>query len=286
MKRWLAPFLAALVPVPLLAHGPIESSPSTSLVPANVVAKAWPTQALVSFTLAAAPSGKSIVSYTVTGAGAPWLTATGPTSPIMTQGGWSANSPNNFTVHANYSDGTKSAESTASNKVFPMLPPGTSSTSPYIYWNGVFYWGGGYSFGSGYLEGYADTTGAPTKGADFMIQYSSSGGWQPFAPNNAYDLRPYKYLIFEWKSSVANDPLTITSEAIGDKLVGNAVVISDSTYGPTPMAGVWGSYKVPLSAMGIGAPAGIPVLYKLSIQNKSGTFARVEYFQQMAFSAN
>jgi hypothetical protein len=44
--------------------------------------------------------------------------------------------------------------------------------------------------------------------------------------------------------------------------------------------------KVPLSALGIGAPAGVPALYKLAIQNKSGTFARVEYFQQIEFSAN
>jgi hypothetical protein len=289
MKRCIAPLLVALVPVSPLGqqpHAATESSPSTSVVPANVVAKAWPSQALVSFTLPAAPPGKSIVSFTATGAGAPWLTATAPTSPIMTQGGWSANSPNNFTVHANYSDGTKSAESTTSNRVFPTLPPGTPSTSPYIYWNGVFYWGGDYSFGSDELEGYVDTTGEPTNGADFRVQYSSSGGWQPFAPTNAFDLTPYKYLIFQWKSSVANDPLTITSEIVGDKIVGNAVVISDSTYGPTPKAGVWGSYKVPLSVMGIGAPAGIPTLYKLSIQNKSGTFARVEYFQQMAFSTN
>jgi hypothetical protein len=255
-------------------------------MPTNVVATAWPTQALVSFTPAAAPSGKSIVSYTVTGAGAPWISGTSPASPIMTHGGWSANSPNNFTVHANYSDGTKSAESAASNKVFPTLTPGTVSTSPYVYWNGVFYWGGDYSFGSGMLEGYADTTGQPSNGADFKIAYSSSGGWQPFAPNNTFDLTPYKYLIFQWKSSVANDPLTIITEDAGDKIVGNFVVINDSTYGPAPKAGVWGTYKVPLSVLGIGVPAGVPILYKLSIQNKSGTFARVEYFQQIEFSAN
>jgi hypothetical protein len=265
--------------------GTNPTAPQTS-VPTNVVARAWPNQALVSFTPAAAAAGKSIVSYTVTGVNASWLTATAPTSPIMTLGGWSANSPNNFTVHANYSDGTKSAESSASNKVFPTLAPGSSSTSPYIYWNGVFYWSGDYSYGSGLLESYADTTGAPTDGADFRVQYSSSGGWQPFAPHNSYDLTPYKYLIFQWKSSEANDPLTITSEEEGDKVVGTSVVINDSTYGPTPKAGVWGTYKVPLSALGIGAPAGIPILYKLAIQNKSGTFARVEYFQQMEFSAN
>jgi hypothetical protein len=255
-------------------------------VPTNVVAKAWPTQALVSFTAAAAPAGKGIVSYTVTGVNASWLSATAPTSPIMTHGGWSAGSPNNFTVHANYSDGTKSAESTESNKVLPTLPPGSSSTSPYVYWNGVFYWSGDYSYGSGLSENYTDTTGGPTYGADFMVQYSSSGGWQPFAPHNAYDLTPYKYLIFQWKSSVANDPLTITSELEGDKIVGTSVVINDSTYGPTPKAGVWGTYKVPLSALGIGAPAGVPILYKLALHNPSGTFARVEYFQQIEFSAN
>lgn len=274
------PFAATASVVVTPPPPPPPPPPPLGTAPTNVTAIAWPTQALVSFDPPATIAGKTIVSYTVTGPA--WVTGTGPTSPIMTQGGQGTNS---YTVVANYSDGSKSPASAASNKVTP-LTIGVASTSPYVYWDGVFYWGGDYSYGSNFIESYADQTGAPTAGADFMISATNSEGWQPFAPTNAFDLTPYEYIILRWKPTVANDAMVLRSELVGDKAVGTPVTLQDATYatdGKSPTPGVWGSYKIPLSAMGIGVPAGVPTLYKLQFTNPNGSFARTQYFEQIAF---
>lgn len=262
--------------------------------PTHVRATAWPYTALIDFTPPAAPAGKTIVSYTASGVTSGYIAGTTPVPPIMVQGGnpgWG--SPQQFTVVANYSDGSKSAPSRPSN---PVIPTGGSgnSTSPNVYVNGVFYWMGDYNYSG--TSSYCDETGDPQADAagpgpcDVMAASNSGqmGGWQPYTPNGTFDLSRYTYMYVDLKPTQDGTTWKVYFEKAGDVGVGAQVMLpsdSNGTYGPTPQPGVWATYKIPLANMNVGPQTGNPVVFKFAFQDHIIGPDRY-YINNVRFSAN
>ncbi len=262
----------------------ISSATASGAAPTNVVATSWPYTALVSFTPPAS-NGKTITSFTVTAVNAPWITGTAPASPVMAYGGgegWSG-AKYQFTVVANYSDGTVSPASAPSNAV------GTSGGGPtnLVYSGGVFYWEGDYSYQG--TAAYADTTGDPVGGPyDVMLTSTAQGGWQPWSPGANFDLSPYLYLQFDLKPTVAGEHWSVYFENVGDVYTGATVGVpsdANGTYGPTPVVGQWATYKVPLSGMNVGPGTSNIGIYKFCIKD-SVTGVHVFYINNVKFTAN
>jgi hypothetical protein len=264
-----------------------SSSRGSGAAPTNVTASPWPYTALVFFTAPIAPSGKTITGYTAAGVTAPWIHGSAPASPVMVQGGdagWNGNAVA-FSVVAAFSDGTTSPASNPSNAVHTS---GGSSptTSPNVYVGGVFNWEGDYDFGG--AMHYADMTGNPS--AKYDLQWctppGSQGGWLPFAPQNTYDLTPYKYMNLDLKPTTAGKTWDISFFQIGDVLVNAPAVIDASgTYGPAPQPGVWATYKIPLSVMRVG-PGAVTTVYKFLLHDHLPIGANCWYAQNIYFSAN
>jgi hypothetical protein len=254
--------------------------------PTNVTASPWPFTALVFFTPPNAPPGKTITSYTATGITAPWIRGSASSSPIMVQGGdagWSGNS-NSFSVVANFSDGTKSEPSHASNAV-RTTGGSSATTSPNVYVGGVFGWKGDYDFG-GAMD-YADVTGSPSAKYDlkWCTPAGNQGGWLPYAPQDTYNLGPYKYMNLDLQPTTAGKTWDIYFFQIGDVVVNAPAVIDGrGTYGPAPRAGVWATYKIPLAAMGVG-PGAISTVYKFQLHDHASIGANCWYAQNIYFSA-
>jgi hypothetical protein len=260
---------------------------SSGTAPTDVTASPWPYTALVFFTSPDVPPGKSITSYTASGMTAPWIHGSASTSPIMVQGGdagWNGNA-NSFSVVANFSDGTRSQASGPSNTV--LTSAGSSpTTSRNVYVGGVFNWQGDYDFG-GAMD-YADVTGNPSARYDlkWCTPAGNQGGWLPFAPQNTYDLKPYKYMNLDLKPTTAGKTWDIYFAQIGDVTVNaSAVIDARATYGPAPQPGVWATYKIPLAAMGVG-PGAITTVYKFALHDHAQIGANCWYAQNVYFSAN
>lgn len=156
-----------------------------------------------------------------------------------------------------------------------------SSTTTWVYYNGVFYWPGDWSFAG--TPNYNDTAGIPIEGPyDVAFTVTSPwGGWQPYAPGLSLDTTPYKYLIFSLKPTQPNQVWDVAFESQGDTRDG--IVLSIAPYGPVggPVVGQWGSYKIPLSAFQLTDPT----VLKFAIQDDTGLSSNVFYIDNVGFSA-
>jgi hypothetical protein len=277
------------------SSGSSSSGGSTNTtVATDVTATAWPYTGLVSFTPPTDTSGKTVTGFHVNGTNVNFVVGSGTSSPILVQGvnGIWGSTPTSFTVTTDYSDGTTSAPSAASNMV---APPGglAPSTSPNVYADGMFYWKGDFSFNG--TPAYGDTSGDPEGDAagpgSYDVKWTSApsgGGWQPYAPAAAYDLHPYKYLQVDLKPTTNGKTWIIYFEKVGDVGVGAQISLpSDSkgTYGPTPVAGQWATYKIPLANMNVGPETANPVILKFCIAD-GGPGSNVWYVNNVKFTAN
>jgi hypothetical protein len=268
------------------------STGAASAVPTNVTATVWPYTALVSFSAPTETDGKTISSYSVTATKLNFVVGSGTASPIMVQGvnGIWGSTPTAFTVVANYSDGSHSTASAASNTVSP--PGGTAaSTSPNVYANGEFYWKGDFDFDG--TNAYGDTSGDPEADAagpgSLDVEWTApGGGWQPYAPAAAYDLSPYQYMEVDLKASSNNKTWVIYFEKVGDVGVGAQVTLpsdKNGTYGPAAVAGEWVHYKIPLKNMNVGPQTANPIVLKFALCGGPGG-SNVWYANNVKFSAN
>lgn len=251
LAQQVAAILAGTTP-PVVTPPP-PPPPPTGPAPSNVVATAFPYTALISFSEAIAPAGKTITGYSTVSTSQGWLNGGGAHSPILVGGGdagWGG-AVNQFQVKANYSDGTSSAWSAPSNGVKTTGGTGVS-TSPNIFSNGVFYWQGEYDYGN---------SGVQYKGNELTFFSTSFGGWQPYAPKNDFDLTPYTYLLLDLKGP-AGQTWSVYFEQVGDVSPPgeNAVFL-----GPITQADTYTSYKVPLKSLNLGAGTPNPHIYKLQI---------------------
>lgn len=135
-------------------------------------------------------------------------------------------------------------------------PPAAGSAQ--VYNNGVFSWAGDYSFQVVLPLNYQDTTGGADGTYDLKITtLAGGGGWQPFAQGKQFDTRPYTKLTYCVKPTSAGMVIGTGFAAINDVADGNQINIgggAGAAYGPTPTAGVWGCYTIPLTAFGLTNP--------------------------------
>lgn len=162
-------------------------------------------------------------------------------------------------------------------------PPATGTY--WVYHNGVFSWPGDYSFVA--TINYKDTAGAPLSGPyDVAIKVTSQwGAWQPFAfgaTGSAFDTSKYKYLIYSIKTTVAGQVIATGFDANNDVKDGNIVVVAGpgiTKYGPVPVVGQWGSYKIPITDFGLTNP----LILKFTVADGSGSTAMI-YANDVGFS--
>jgi len=154
----------------------------------------------------------------------------------------------------------------------------------WVYYNGIFNWGGDYSFVA--TANYTDKTGVPLSGSyDIAVTITSAyGGFLPYAggavPLWNFDSSPYSYLTFAFKPTVANQAAQVYFVKVGDIPVGVVVDPFNGQYGPKPQVGVWGTYRIPLSDLGVKGTS----VYKFAIQDQTGLSHNVFYVDNIGFN--
>jgi hypothetical protein len=165
--------------------------------------------------------------------------------------------------------------STSTTPTPTPVPTGTFS----VYSNGVFNWAGDFSWNASI--NYKDTVGKP--GAlDIAVSITSAyGGFQPYAQGGAFDTSPYKYLQYCAKPTRSGQVFGMGFAAAGDVGDGGIVNIGAGTaYGPSPTAGQWGCYKIPLADFKLTNPS----ILKFSVADGSGAATNTYYIDSIAFT--
>jgi hypothetical protein len=158
----------------------------------------------------------------------------------------------------------------------PAPIPAPTSAASWVYYNGVFDWPGDYSFAAS--PDYTDTSGAPLSGAhDIKVTSSSWGGWLPYALNWKFNAAPYTSLTFSLKPTRSDQTWQVYFVKVGDIPVGIAIDVAQ--YGPQPVAGQWGTYTVPLAALGVAGTS----IYKFAIQDQTGANDNTWYIDNVGF---
>ena len=134
----------------------------------------------------------------------------------------------------------------------------TTQTTFSVYAGGVFSWEGDYSYGVS--VSYTDSAGAPVSGTHDIAVTSSGagGGFQPFAgkvvPWFDMEAGAFGYVSMDLKPTNAAQVWRLSAISRlppGDVYPWSSVSLAD--YGPAPVAGKWATYKIPLSALTVGA---------------------------------
>jgi hypothetical protein len=81
------------------------------------------------------------------------------------------------------------------------------------------------------------------------------------------------------KPTVANQAAQVYFVKVGDIPVGVVVNPFNGKYGPAPQAGVWGTYKIPLSDLGVQGTS----VYKFAIQDQTGASRNTFYLDNIGF---
>jgi hypothetical protein len=103
----------------------------------------------------------------------------------------------------------------------------------------------------------------------------------PFAPGKRFDVRPYKYLVYSVKPTSSNQVYGTGFAAINDVPDGKTVTVTGPPYGPTPVAGQWATYKIPLAEFELGNP----FIQKFSIADGTGLPTNLFYVDNIGFTA-
>lgn len=148
-----------------------------------------------------------------------------------------------------------------------------------VYQNGVFSWQGDFSWNASIS--YKDTAGKPGA-TDIAVNITSAyGGFQPYAQGGAFDTSPYKYLQYCAKPTRSGQVFGMGFAATGDVADGGVINLGAGTpYGPSPTAGQWGCYKIPLADFKLTNPS----ILKFSIADGSGAASNTYYVDSIAFS--
>jgi len=179
-----------------------------------------------------------------------------------------------YTIDCTGSGGKAQASATVT--VNGSGTPPAAGTS-WVYYNGLFDWPGDYSFVA--KADYSDTSGKPLSGkADVKITLQAAyGGWLPYAQNWSFNSAPYRKLTFSLKPTVANQHWSVYFVKVGDIPVGISIDVAQ--YGPTPVAGQWNTYTVPLADLGVLGTT----IYKFAIQDKTGLSNNTWYVDNVGF---
>ncbi len=156
----------------------------------------------------------------------------------------------------------------------------------WVYRLGAFNWQGDYSWGV--KIDYRDASAGPAQGK-YAISVRGVGGFQPYAQNNDFDPSRFSYLTFSLKPTLPDQLWDSGFEAVGDVPVGK--LINLASFGPKPVVGQWGTYKIPLGEGGYQIPRGTHI-YKFMIQDQTadqpgGKYkTNLWYVDDIAFTAD
>jgi hypothetical protein len=180
--------------------------------------------------------------------------------------------------------GNGAALGTPSQALATITGDASSGSTFWVYHNGTFNWGGDYSFVA--TANYKDTSGASLSGSyDIAVTVTSAyGGFLPFAGGTVplwnFDSSPYSRLTFAFKPTVANQSAQVFFVKVGDIPVGVVVDPFSGQYGPKPQVGVWSTYTIPLSDVGVKGTS----IYKFAIQDQTGLSHNVFYVDNIGFN--
>jgi hypothetical protein len=187
----------------------------------------------------------------------------------------------------------------------PPVPPPPAARSFVVYANGVFHWGGDFNYG-GAVANYRATdpqggglclsmTAVPSQPVTSSNPTGGAGGgWLPwYKPGVAFDTTPYKYIFLSLKPTRAGQSWIMpTPEGLGDTNFPGHTVVTVEKFGPAPVIGQWGTYKIPLGEAGLNLPAGAKIA-KFGVQDQMAWGAipanapnNVYYINNVSFSAN
>jgi hypothetical protein len=155
------------------------------------------------------------------------------------------------------------------------------ATEPFwVYHNGQFNWAGDYSWLA--RIDYRDTQGiAPGHRYDIAVRITGKwGGFQPFAPGGRFDVSRHKYLVYSVKPTVAGQKFGTGFAAMNDVADGKPVTVAGPPYGPVPVAGQWGTYKIPLSEFDLTNR----FVLKFTIADGSGLDNNLFYVDDIGFT--
>ena len=173
---------------------------------------------------------------------------------------------------------------TPSQAIVTITGDAASGSAFWVFKNGIFNWGGDYSFTA--TANYKDMSGASVSGSyDIAVTLTGAyGGYLPYAggivPLWNFDASPYNYLTFAFKPTVANQTAQVFFVKVGDIPVGVVVNPFSGQYGPKPQVGVWGTYRIPLSDLGVKGTS----VYKFAIQDQTGLSKNVFYVDSIGFN--
>jgi Calx-beta domain len=176
-----------------------------------------------------------------------------------------------------------------------VTPPPASTSTFWVYQNGVFNWGGDYS--SQAVPNYKSTAGSPESGPyDIAVTLTGPWGiWAPYAggtvPTWNFNATGYNYLTLDLKPTVPNQVWQLYFMLVGDVRImgstGQQTVINLADYGPAPVVGQWATYKIPLSLVLTQYSSGNAVyetgVYKFGLQDETGLTQNTWYVDNVGF---
>lgn len=173
--------------------------------------------------------------------------------------------------------------------IFDARYLGQSSPTPtpvpvvgaWVYHSGQFLWAGDYSFNTGPID-YANTVGKPGGTCIAVPIVAPWGGWQPYAAGKKFDVSGFKYLTYSLKPTQPNQVFATGFAAINDVADGAPVTVAGpglTKYGPPPVVGVWGTYKIPLADFGLTNV----LIQKFSIADSTGVKNNLFYVDEVGF---
>jgi hypothetical protein len=142
--------------------------------------------------------------------------------------------------------------------------PLSSNYAAYAYQNGYSNWDG-YNFSYGNITtNYASTLGSPQGGIyDIQNYFDVGGGFQPvagipLAPNMDLAIGGFNYYTVDINPGPVYSGYSLPIQILtrlppGDVIGWMAMRVNIFSYGPTPQANTWATYKIPLTAIGIGS---------------------------------
>jgi hypothetical protein len=164
----------------------------------------------------------------------------------------------------------------------PVITPPAAGTF-WIYQNGQFNFESDYSWNASI--DYDNKTAEPGKTCIAVTITAPNGGFQPYAAGKKFDVSPFKYLTYSMKPTLPNQIIATGFAAINDVPDGpqGGVVVAApgfTKYGPVPVAGQWGTYKVPLADFGLTNP----LIQKFTIADGTGVGSNLYFVDNIALT--
>jgi hypothetical protein len=193
--------------------------------------------------------------------------------PVSNAAAFSGSKTFSVAVSSPTGGATLSTPSTATATINGSGSSGSLSGVTWMYLNGVKTLAGDFT-GSGEATNYENSTSSGYNGDTKDILITSSvpyGYFIPYWAANYQLVNPgYTYLVLSLKPSITGDTFGIHAERDGDSPLPGIEMItaSGNSYGPAAVAGVWGTYKIPLKDLGV---LGDPTLYKVVMATHTGS---------------